>query len=259
MVDDLRYAFHAAMIHNVSPRSIPNVARARLWATDMDEPKDRIRKARIEKGFETAADAARAFGWTESTVRHHENGTRRANWQWAQKYARAYGVTPEYIMAGKGKPSEDVTLGVEQTPVTVNVYGEVAAGLWFEDDGWHTPRYDRIPVVPMRYKSVEQSAWKVIGPSMDLRGIVDGGYIITVPYWEVRRGIQDADLVVVERRDGSKIERTVKEVLVYPDRTEFWPRSTAPEFQQPIVIPRDRDHDSQVEVIGLVVGFYKPF
>lgn len=45
---------------------------------------------------------------------------------------------------------------VEAAPpiVTVPVVGQVAAGLWFEDGEWDTPRFRPVPMVPTRYREV---------------------------------------------------------------------------------------------------------
>lgn len=68
---------------------------------DMDTH-DRLRLARERAGFETAAEAARRFGWPIVTYRHHENGTRGFKQSAAVRYARAFHVTPEWILLGTG-------------------------------------------------------------------------------------------------------------------------------------------------------------
>lgn len=40
------------------------------------EASDRLKKARIDAGFRTAADACRQFRWTPTTYMGHENGSR---------------------------------------------------------------------------------------------------------------------------------------------------------------------------------------
>ena len=42
----------------------------------MTEPSERLRDARKRAGYETATDAAKAFGWPPSTYLGHENGDR---------------------------------------------------------------------------------------------------------------------------------------------------------------------------------------
>lgn len=92
---------------------------------------------------------------------------------------------------------------------------------------------------------------------MDLLRIFDGDYVITVPYWEVRASFQNNDVVVVERREGHRFERTCKQIKVHKDRVELWPRSSHEAFQEPLVILINREETEsgeEVEVIGLVIG-----
>jgi SOS-response transcriptional repressor LexA len=148
------------------------------------------------------------------------------------------------------------------TPASVPVVGQVAAGLWFEDGDWDAPKFQPVPVVPTRYRGVLQKAYRVVGDSMNERGYIDGSYVITVPYWQVRTNIQDGDAVVVERHEGGRTERTVKVVVVGPDVYRLEARSTNPRWaNSAIEIPRGREHDaddSVVEIIGLVIGTYRP-
>lgn len=47
----------------------------------------RLRKARVDAGYETAADAARAFGWHPQNVRDHEADRRGVSPEQAAIYA----------------------------------------------------------------------------------------------------------------------------------------------------------------------------
>lgn len=154
--------------------------------------------------------------------------------------------------------SEAVPLG---KTLLAPVIGEAAAGVWLEPDSWDEAKYPPVPYVPSRYSDMEQRAYRVVGPSMNLVNIHDGNFVITVAYWEVRQEPQDGDIVVVERRrDGGLVERTIKEVVIRPDRIELTPRSSDERFQDPIVIPRKNDISDplEVEIIALVIGSYSP-
>ena len=144
-------------------------------------------------------------------------------------------------------------------PRFIPVRGEVAAGAWMEAEVWDERRYADVPVIITDYASLERSAWHVQGSSMDLEGIVDGGYVITVPYWEARQTLQDGDVVVVEQSRDGLIQRTCKEVRVEPEHFALVPHSSNPRYV-PLVIPRgqERDETLEIRVTGLVVGFYKP-
>ena len=63
---------------------------------------ERLIAARTEAGYETASDAARAYGWNENTYRSHENGERGIKSIVAEKYSRAFNVSLAYILTGEG-------------------------------------------------------------------------------------------------------------------------------------------------------------
>lgn len=143
----------------------------------------------------------------------------------------------------------------------IRIAGDVAAGLWIEADTFvDVPPHEPIPRMP-DYLGLEQIAYRVRGNSVDLLQIHDGDFVITVPYFQVRVTIQDGDVVVVERRHGHLIERTCKQVQVKPRHYELWPRSSDPRFKEPLIIPRERrtmDTEEVVEVVGLVIGTFRP-
>lgn len=67
---------------------------------------ERLRDARLAAGFASAAEACRRFGWSEGTYRHHENGTRGVPAKRAAEYGRAYRVSPEWLLYGRGGPEK---------------------------------------------------------------------------------------------------------------------------------------------------------
>jgi phage repressor protein C with HTH and peptisase S24 domain len=58
----------------------------------------RLRQAREEAGYVSAAAAAREFGWNEGSYRHHENGTRGFDAEQADVYAKAYYVSTAWLL-----------------------------------------------------------------------------------------------------------------------------------------------------------------
>lgn len=61
----------------------------------------RLARARKEAGFDSAADAARALGMTESTYVGHENGFRGYKAH-ADRYAAFFKVNLEWLWSGRG-------------------------------------------------------------------------------------------------------------------------------------------------------------
>jgi phage repressor protein C with HTH and peptisase S24 domain len=59
---------------------------------------ERLRQAREEAGYVSAAAAAREFGWNEGSYRHHENGTRGFDAEQASVYAMSYEVSAPWLL-----------------------------------------------------------------------------------------------------------------------------------------------------------------
>jgi hypothetical protein len=67
----------------------------------MQTPNERLKLMRERRGFETAYDAARAYGWNANTYSSHENGSRGIPPDAAIKYAAAYSFTLDWLYTGK--------------------------------------------------------------------------------------------------------------------------------------------------------------
>lgn len=68
----------------------------------MNSPGDRLKRARLDAGYASAAAAARAMGVPAPTYQGHENGSAglpRA----AERYASFFGVSLDWLLTGKGK------------------------------------------------------------------------------------------------------------------------------------------------------------
>lgn len=107
-------------------------ARAMTRGYDMKEtPGWRLRKLREAK-YEHAAEAARALGMPESTYQTHENETqgRRFSKSAAEKYAKFFGVTIDYLLTGKKS-------GRNHTKIPV--VGYIGAGQEFHPVDDHPP------------------------------------------------------------------------------------------------------------------------
>lgn len=221
----------------------------------------RIRDRRLELGLtqQQVADLAKT---DQSQIQRLENGKRRITRDWAVALSAALKLSPEELLFGANTTNHQ---SVIDSPVSlavtfVPVRGETAAGRWMEQDyvAFDTP--EMAPVVPGAYAAADQFAFRVVGNSMDLERIFDGWYVVCVPYWIARVAPADQDVVVVERRRGSMIERTCKQIKLTATTIELWPRSTDPKHQTPIVVPRSEDmtesDGTTIEIVGLVIGRY---
>lgn len=134
---------------------------------DRPEAAKRLEKARNLRGFKTAKDAARFFGWTYETYIQHEQGTRGLS-RAADRYAKAFRVREGWLLTGEGD-------GPDGAPTTVPVVGLAGAGpdgsvLFATGDG----NFGEVPA-PLD-ASVNTEALEVRGDSM--RGLANDGWLI---------------------------------------------------------------------------------
>jgi SOS-response transcriptional repressor LexA len=210
---------------------------------------------------------ATAGGWNRQTINKLVGGQTAMSPKWARLLSPHLRCSVQDILgltngAGTGGRPQPNVVGTAQ-PVTVGyaeVRGDVACGRWLEADNVYEGDYPAVPIVPTRHANLTQTAFLVVGPSMDRLKIDDGDYVVCVPFWEARRAFETGDVVVVERRNGALIERTCKQVELTPDAVLLWPRSTDARYQEPYRVPlahREGD-ETEIEAVGLVVGLFRP-
>jgi len=162
----------------------------------MDEPFQRLREARIAKGFETAAAAADAFGWNRNTYGSNENGNAPFSYRRAKEYAAAFGVRPEWLYDAAGAMLPATEAGF------VPIIGRVGAnpdGLVLFATGQEPG--DLAPIPPGG--TDKAAALLVVGHSM--RGVADDGALI---YFEDQRTPPSPDMlghVVVVETDTDEV------------------------------------------------------
>lgn len=235
--------------------------------SEMEEPFERLQKARAKAGYESATDAARAFGWNEITYRAHENGGRGLKPKVAEQYAKAFKVSAGWLLTGDGpgpnSPPQAGASTVEELPAGdaftfAKVDGSVQAGAFLAVEALDdlgevisAPRDRRFPYA-------RQVAYRVKGDSMNQarpKPMDDGDYIVCAIWEDLGLKEKDGLNVVVQQTtaDGQLRERSVKEMRVFPDRVEFHPRSSNPAYK-PIVVNREyhTDDGKEVTILALV-------
>lgn len=226
----------------------------------------------------SAVDAAGAIRRWMTEVLAESGSTPRA---WAQSAGVAAStiqraIKPDYqfvtssrtlakLAAVAGRPAPEIRKpnDLRYVPHYLEVRYRVQAGHWIEVDGgdFVAPEGGPYPVAPdPRYASWRQWLEEVVGDSMD-RKIPPGAFVHVVDAIDMGYAAKDGDLVVVERRRGGGLlrERTVKQIVIAGERIELWPRSSNPRWQSPL-LPTEgaAGEDIEVEIVGLVVGFYSP-
>ena len=166
----------------------------------MDDRAARLRQARLDAGFETAAAAAEAHGWNRNTYASNENGNAPYSWRRARDYGRAFSVRPEWLYDAQGPAAGQPGPAPGIGRVGADPGGEVLLA-----GGQVQPEF-----APLPPGGTERAvALRVTGHSM--RGLADDGALI---YFEDQRTPPSPDMlgqvVVVELDTG---EVLVKRLL----------------------------------------------
>lgn len=219
----------------------------------MTSPSDRLKEARLKRGFATAKEAAEAFGWNEVTYRSHESGMRNIPLHVARKYALAFGTTPASIL-GIGTANDPSPIG---NVVGVPVVATVSAGVFRETDEL-VGDISLVPSVPRKeIPHSAQYALRVEGESVN-KLIPDGSFAICAPYELFPGGAAPGQLVHVVRERAGLFEHTLKQLQQMPDGLGLMPVSTDPRHQQPIKLSSIED-STVVQIRGVVIGSYRAF
>lgn len=242
----------------------------------------RLAAARMAAGFRSAREAALENGWTESSYRSHENGTRTIGPDDAEKYARAYrarGAQTDAarMLFGSGRevvdePDEE---SIPSSPAADNqptsgplpafvlaTYGGIVEATAFRpvDDIIDPDRGPEMVPRDERYPRGDYVVFDVVGDSMNAADppIQAGSRVVTIrvddPYRPI--ALQTGDIVVVRRtqQQGGLVELSVKELELGEAETLYLPRSKS-KRHQPIRVRKDltAEDETVVEVLGLVI------
>ena len=204
----------------------------------MDRRSDRLREARMARGFETAAAAADAFGWNRNTYASNENGNAPFSYRKAKDYAAALGVRPEwhYDAAGPMRPSVEPGFVPIVGMVGANPDGVVLFAMGQEPT-------DLAPIPPGGTEKA--AALRVAGHSM--RGVADDGALI---YFEDQRTPPTPDMlghVVVVETDTDEV--LVKRLL----------RGSRPNLYDLESVAGPTRHDARLRWAAHITAIIPPF
>ncbi len=168
---------------------------------------ERLKAARIDRGYPTAIGAADAFGWNRNTYFSNENGNAPFSFARAKVYGEAFGVRPEWLYDGTGTAKTDASPTKPQRreapkSILIPVIGRVGAdpeGVVLFATG--DQGGDLAPLPPGG--SPKAVALQVVGHSM--RGLADDGGLI---YFEDQRVPPTEDMlghVVVVETDSDEV------------------------------------------------------
>ena len=204
----------------------------------MDRRSDRLREARMARGFETAAAAADAFGWNRNTYASNENGNAPFSYRKAKDYAAALGVRPEWLYDAAGPMRPSVEPGF--VPI-VGMAGANPDGVVLFAMGQEPT--DLAPIPPGGTEKA--AALRVAGHSM--RGVADDGALI---YFEDQRTPPTPDMlghVVVVETDTDEV--LVKRLL----------RGSRPNLYDLESVAGPTRHDARLRWAAHITAIIPPF
>jgi phage repressor protein C with HTH and peptisase S24 domain len=218
---------------------------------------ERLKKARKDAGYESAQDAADAFGWNPPAYRHHENGTRGFGADAAKRYGRAFKVRAGWLLGLDHVEKDPAPLITDEDRLVVN--GSVEAGAWRASEHWDDERSFVIEGMPSPVPGAKRFGLVVTGNSMD-EFYKDGEILDCVSIYDKGVRPQTGDHVIVERiRPDGLRELTVKEYREENGSYLLIPRSSDPRFL-PLEYPGpdvEQPTDAErIEVIGFVLTNY---
>lgn len=235
----------------------------------MDTFGERLRHARIMRGFKRAVDACERFGWVVSTYQQHENGTRGVKDATKVEYAEKFRVSLSWLIKGDGPSGlahgDDVATrkeGGELRPTNVerlHVKWVAEAGAWREADIYDDEPEAFSVIMSETHPGIPRFLVRVAGDSVTDLKIFDGDYVVCVEWIALEGRMSDGQVVVVQQTDGHRIETTIKVLKLFKDRYELQPRSPNPKHKPIVVYPGDGEEDGRnVEIIGLVESLHRP-
>ena len=214
-----------------------------------DSPSDVLRRARIDKGYRSASEAARAHGWTVSTYVSHENGTRNISEDAAAKYSVAFGVSAKRLTANSSVHVVE-TVGV---PVT----GKSQVGVWVEMSVDEKARQN-VPLIPIPLGSGVvgmRFAVQCIDDSLNLQRFFDGDFAICDNV-DGKQQLMAGRIYFVERVRGDMAERSLRLLQEKSEGLWFVSSSSVSMFSGN-GFPANGSSSESVRVLGKVVGQYK--
>lgn len=143
------------------------------------------------------------------------------------------------------------------SPTTIWVSGSVEAGAFHEAVEWDRSRWYAVDVpVPEKFRR-RAKALEVRGFSMDLE-YKPGAVVVWIDFLDFRPPRHEDHVIVYSHHADGTIESTVKELRVDDDgRRWLWPKSSKPEFQQPMNVDDPPEGVVTIEIKGIVIGDYR--
>lgn len=213
----------------------------------MPTPAERLKRARMARGFSSAREAARHHGWNEVTYASHENGIRGLRVATARVYAKAFSI-PLGDLLGTGGSTQQLE---QPSTVGVKVLGDSAMGLW-RDKSILSETGERVLTVPDDYPK-QRFALKVADQSIN-KVLLPGEFAICEPVDLVE--IKPGHLIAIRRLQGGLVETSIRRVSDVAGHTL---KTSGHSTDARYGALAELRIGSGAEVLGRVVGKYADF
>lgn len=181
-----------------------------------------------------------------------EQGGRKLTSEWANRLAPYLNVTPQELLF----PSGNNIAGLPDISFA-KVRGEAEPGRRFEEEVVDED-YQYIPKIPGNYGILDQYAFKIIGNSMDQKGIKNGDYVICADYFETdRKKLTTGDIVIAEFQHNNLRQRMCSELIIIENGYKLAPSSSDVRWGEITVINDEivvSNENHKASILGLVIG-----
>ena len=204
---------------------------------------------------------AKLVGTTPQQIGHLESGKRKLSQEWMFRLAPALRCQPSDLFPTPRGPKDVPVLSTSR----VKVLGDVQAGVFKAALEWPPEdQFEMTVVLQAPYNRLPAFGLKVIGPSMDME-FPEGSYVVCVRLHDLGEDFELESgrfVIVLARNSTDELEATIKQFKVDAQgKAWLWPRSTHPDFQQPIKVRSlannqddEFDGNEDVKIWALVVA-----
>ncbi len=169
----------------------------------------RLRHARLQAGYTTARAAIARFGWIASTYRAHENGQNNFRPADAYIYARAYKVSPTWLLVGEYGASALRNDGVER-------------GCASNENVAHEANAHRVASV-----RAPESHFDLTVGAGTLADLARSGDIVRFSPLADHEALTDGDIVAIEQAGAGDVDVCIRRVFFRDGLTLFAARDIA--------------------------------
>ena len=220
---------------------------------DMEKTPDQRReilRAFIKDNDLKVASWAKSSGVDKNSIYNFLNGESRSlHPRTYAKLARAAQV-PTWQLSGD---EPDVP-----SPTAVWVSGSVQAGVFKEAVEWDRDDWFAVDVpVPSRFRG-QARGLRVDGVSMN-QEFRPGSIVLWVKMLDYRPPRHEDHVVVYSYRRDDTVETTLKQLRFDDQGNQWlWPQSDHPDHQVPVNTQSPPDEIKLIEIVGIVIGDYRP-